>query len=250
MTFVHEKIITHLREKLVEELQDKIERASAQQEVYSYFIGFIDRLGGTLLEPGKTFEQMISEKRGFLEPLFIVFVFHVVVGALVGSFIAKLALSILAFLGPFLGGEVTGIILQIPVLITLLWLVCGLMLWVIFAGIAHLCARHVFKGVGSFAQLLKLYGYAYVPYFLVIIATMLLEANLFLFLGYSMILYITAILWMVLLMVVAVERSHRIDPGKAFISSLTGPLAISIILLATSGLLISWMGGLLGRLFA
>lgn len=227
MTFVHEKISTRAR-----------------------IIGFLERLGGTLLEPGKTFEQLISAKRGFLEPFLIVLVFHGVVGSLVGSLIDNLVLSFHAFLGPFLGGDITVIILEIPVVTTLLGIICGFMLWVIFAGIAHLCARHVFKGGGSFAQLLKLYGYTYVPCFLVIMATLLLEANFVLFLGYSMILDITAILWMGLLMVVAVERSHRIDPGKAFLSSLIGPLVISVALLVAGGLLVTWIGGLLGRLFA
>lgn len=211
----------------------------------SKFMGFLGRLGETFLEPGKMFERLIAEKKGFLEPLVIVLIFQGVHGALIGSFIAKIVITVFAFLGSLLGAQmvVPGFVLAIPVITAIVGIICALLFWVILAGIAHITAKYIFKGVGSFSQLFKLYGYASVPNILAIFATLLMGVNFFVFLGYSLILCCASIFWMVLIMVVAVEKSHQIDPGKAFISAFIGPMIILLILLALVGLFLSMLFG-------
>ena len=150
------------------------EKTASKVTISSYFAGLLSRLGGTLLDPGKTFEQIIAEKRGFLEPLLVVFLSHGIQGAIIGSFIVRIILAIYAFLGEWLGEAPVGLIVSIPIITFFVAFVGTLILWAILTGIAHLCAKYIFKGAGSFGQLFKLYGYASVPYSLVILATVLI----------------------------------------------------------------------------
>lgn len=239
--------------------EEEAGEAIGREEPLSGFVGILDRLGGALLEPGKTFDRMIDEERGILEPLLIVVVFNAIQGAIIGSLIVRIILSVVAFAGRFFGqmgiptggvppGPIPmGLLAIIPVATAVLWSIAALILWVIFAGIAHFIAKYVFKGVGSFVRLLTLYGYASVPWSLVILGMVLLGLNLFAFMGFSAILNLVAIFWMVLITVVAAERSHKIDPGKAFISVFIGPLVVFLILFAIGGPLASLaLGGMFG----
>jgi len=131
------------------------EKTASKSKTISYFTGVFDRLGGTLLDPRQTFEQIIAEKRGFLEPLVFVFLSHSIQGAIIGSFIARMILAIWAFLGEWLGAAPHGLIVSIPVIAFFVAFIGALILWVILAGIAQLCAKYVFKGKGSFGQLFK-----------------------------------------------------------------------------------------------
>jgi hypothetical protein len=221
------------------------EKTASKATISSYFTGFLNRLGGTLLDPGKTFEQIIAEKRGFLEPLLIVFLSHGIQGAIIGSFIVRIILAIYALLGEWIGEAPSGLIVSIPIITFFVAFVGTLILWVILAGIAHLCAKYIFKGAGSFGQLLKLYGYASVPYSLIILATVLIGVN-FTLSPLSLILGLTAIFWMVLIMVVAVDTTYKIGSGKAFISSFVGPMIVLLILFIALWLILLGIAAMFG----
>jgi len=221
------------------------EKTASKGKTVSYFMGFFDRLGGTLLDPRQTFEQITAEKRGFLEPLVFVFLSHGIQGAVIGSFIARIILAIFTFLGEWLGEVPHGLIVSIPIIAFFVAFIAALILWVILAGIAHLCAKYVFKGVGSFGQLFKLYGYVSVPYSLIILATVLIGIN-FSLSPLSLILGLIAIFWMVLTMVVAVDTNHKIGLGKAFISSFVGPMVVLLILFIALWLILMGMAAMFG----
>jgi len=221
------------------------EKTASKGKTVLWFRGFLNRLGGILLDPRETFEQVVAEKRGFLEPLLIVFLSHGIQGAVIGSFIATIILGIWAFLGEWLGAAPHGLIVSIPIITFFVAFIAALILWVILAGIAHLCARYVFKGVGSFGQLFKLYGYASVPYSLIILATVLIGIN-FSLSPLSLILGLISIFWMVLTMVVAVDTNYKIGLGKAFISSFVGPMIVLLILFIVLWLILLGMGAMLG----
>ncbi len=216
----------------------------------SGFVGFLDRLGGTLLEPGKTFYDILEEKRGILEPLFLIIIFFGIQGALVGVFIIRILYPLLAFLEPIIGFEPLKAFQEslfiIPIITTISWIILALLLWVTSAGIAHLCARYVFKGMGSYTQLLKLYGYASVPSSLVILGMLLVSLNFSFFFGFFLVLCLIALFWTVVILVVAVEKCHLIDPGQAFICSFIAPLIFYLILLAIIWLIFSALAGLGG----
>ena len=218
-----------------------------QRKTPSGFTGFLDRLGGVLLEPRKTFYNILEEKRGIIEPLLLIIVFFGIQGALVGVFIVRILYSFLPFLGPFIGIEqlkvFQGNLFIIPIITAISLIIFALILWIISAGIAHLCARYIFKGMGLYTQVLKLYGYASVPSSLVILGMVLVSLNFSLFFGFSIILCLIAIFWTVLILVVAVERCHLIDPGQAFISSFIAPLVFYIVLSAVIWLIFSALGG-------
>jgi hypothetical protein len=105
-----------------------------------------------------------------------------------------------------------------------------LLVWLIAAGIAHLIARYVFRGRGSYVQLLKLYGYALVPYSLVILSTVIIGINWATW-PFAIFLNVVATFWIVLLMSVAVKHNYGIDVGKAFISSFIGPMLAWLIVI-------------------
>jgi hypothetical protein len=102
-----------------------------KEKMTSKYKGFLDRLGETLLEPGRMFERLIAEKKGFLEPLVIVLIFHSIQGALLGSFIAKIIITVFAFLGSLLGAQnaVPGFVLTIPAITAIVGVICALLLW-------------------------------------------------------------------------------------------------------------------------
>ncbi|MGQ9469199.1 MAG: YIP1 family protein [Nitrososphaerales archaeon] len=218
-----------------------------QRKPSSGFIGFLDRLGGALIEPRKTFYHILEEKRGILEPLLLIIVFSSIQGALVGVFIVRILYSFFPFLSPIIGaGQLRAFqesLFIIPIITTISWIIFSLISWVISAGIAHLCARYIFKGIGSYTQLLKLYGYASIPSSLVILGMLLVSLNFSLFFGISIILWLIAVFWTVITLVVAVERCHLIDPGQAFISSFISPLIFYIILSTLIWLIFSALGG-------
>ena len=221
------------------------EKTASKGKTVSYFMGFFDRLGGTLLDPRQTFEQIIAEKRGVLEPLLTVFLSHGIQGAIIGSFITRMILAIWAFLGEWLGEVPHGLIVSIPIIAFFVAFIAALILWVILAGIAHLCAKYVFKGAGSFGQLFKLYGYASVPYSLIILATVLIGIN-FSLSPLSLVLGLIAIFWTVLIMVVAVDTNHKIGLGKAFISSFVGPMIVLLILFVVLWLVLMGIATMFG----
>jgi hypothetical protein len=209
---------------------------SVQRESSSGFTGFLERLGGILLEPRRTFYDMMQGKMGILEPLLLIIIFFGVQGALVGVFTVRILYSFLAFFSPIIGTEqlrtLQGSLLIVPVITTISWIIVALLLWVISAGIAHLCAQFIFKGIGSYTQLLKLYGYASVPSSLVVLGMMLVSLNFSIFFGPSLILCLIAVFWTVIILVIAVERCYLIDPGQAFISSFIVPLIVYLALSA------------------
>jgi len=218
-----------------------------QHKTPSGFTGFLDRLGGVLLEPRKTFYDILEEKRSIMEPLLLIIVFFGIQGALVGVFIVRILDSLLPFLGPLISIEqlriFQGSLFIIPIIAAISWIIFALILWIISAGIAHLCARYIFKGMGLYTQVLKLYGYVSVPSSLVILGIILVSLNFSLFFGFSIILCLMAIFWTVLILVVAVERCHLIDPGQAFISSFIAPLIFYTVLSAVIWLIFSALGG-------
>ncbi|MGQ9719048.1 MAG: YIP1 family protein [Nitrososphaerales archaeon] len=217
-----------------------MEEVLVQGKASSSFVRFLDRLGGALIEPRKTFYDMLAENRGIIEPLLLVVLFFGIQGALVGVFLFRLSSSIMPFMS-FMGAEqsmaLQTFLLTIPVITTVLWLIVALLLWIISAGITHLCAKYIFKARGSYTQLLTLYGYASVPSSLVILGMILVGLNIFSFFVLFMFLFIVAAFWAVVILVVAVERCYLLDPGQAFISSFIVPLAVYLALLA----LIGWL---------
>ncbi|MCP8318510.1 MAG: YIP1 family protein [Candidatus Methylarchaceae archaeon HK01B] len=226
------------------------EEVSVKYKDSTGFTGFLDRLGGALLEPRKTFDDILTEKRSILEPLLLILVFFGIQGALVGVFFVRIISSIFTLLSPITGFEQFGTFQAfsfiIPVTTAIMWIIGSLILWVVSAGIAHLCARYIFGGMGAYTQLLKLYGYAIVPSSLVILGMVLVGLNFLFFFSYCIVLCLIAIFWMVSISVVAVERCHLIDPGKAFISSFILPLVVYMIIFSLLTYLLSLsLGGFL-----
>jgi hypothetical protein len=130
----------------------------------------------------------------------------------------------------------------------LMMVIVTLISWVIVSGIAHLIARYVFKGQGSYVQLMKLYGYTFVPYSLVILGTVLVELSWTTWL-IAVFLSVVTTFWVVLLMAVAVKHNYGIDIGKAFISSFIGPMLLWLLIVGLSWVWIlialrSFTGGL------
>lgn len=201
--------------------------------------GFLDRLGGTLTEPIHTFDQMLDEGASFREALVVVALTFGIIGGIVGFGLARLASSALTFIGPWAGGAIppqvaSQLFLILPAGLALLIFLCVFVFWVVSSAIAHLCARGVFGGGGSYGQLLTLQGYAATPFFLAAVGLALGWWNAAL-LPYTAFLGLTAVFWPVLLSVIAVERSHRISFGRAFVSAFIAPLLVYLVILMGLG---------------
>jgi len=216
----------------------KPEKEPVRRAGGSYFTSFLNRIGGVLLAPDATFNQIITDRIGFWEPLTLIILLVAIEGAVLAS-LAYRVFSVVANAVSPLTGVVwdPGFLNVILVIIISAMIIATLVAWVILAGIAHISAKYIFRGEGSFVQLMKLYGYTFVPVSLLILSTVLLGLSwatwpLTLFLN------IVATFWIVLLMAVAVKHNYKIDTGKAFISSFIGPMTVWLVVV---GGMWAWM---------
>ncbi len=146
------------------------------------------------------------------------------------SFAQRLISAITTAISPVTGSANLGFLGIIPWIMLIVMIILVLIGWVIVAGIAHLSARYIFRGVGSFTQLLKLYGYSLAPMSLMIFATVLIGVS-WIALPLTQFLFVAAVFWIVMLMTVAVRQNYGLDTGKAFISSFIGPLIVWLVIM-------------------
>jgi hypothetical protein len=125
-------------------------------------VSFMNKIGGVILAPDATFPEIITEGTGFWEPLLLLVLLFAIQGAVQASFAYRVFSAFASALGPMTSGFITGSWFSIVVLSMIVATIVGVLIfWVIVAGIAHLCAKYVFRGEGSFVDLMKLYGYSF-----------------------------------------------------------------------------------------
>jgi hypothetical protein len=206
------------------------ESAETPKRTWTSF-SFLNRIGGVILAPDDTFPDVITERVGLWEPLLLLILLFAIQSAVQASFAYRVFSAFAGALSPLTGGFAAGGWFSIAVLGMVVATIIGVLIfWVVIAGIAHLCAKYVFRGNGSFVGLLRLYGYSFLPYGLVILSTVLFGISWTLW-PISAFLSIVAIFWIVVLMAVAVKHNYRIDAGKAFISSFVGPMTLWLIVM-------------------
>jgi hypothetical protein len=207
------------------------------------FTSFVNRVGGVFLAPETTFNQIIMGRVSFWEPLLLLLMMVLIEGAVVSSFAYRIVSAVGNALSPLTGGTFAfGFVSVVFVFVVLMMVVAALIFWVIVAGIAHLIAEYVFRGRGSYVQLLKLYGYSFVPYSLAILGTVLVGLSWTTW-PIAIFLSIVTTFWVVLLMAVAVKHNYGIDIGKAFMSSFIGPMLLWLLIVGLSWV---WMLATLG----
>ena len=209
-----------------------------KKESRSLFTSFVNRVGGTFLAPDNTFSQIITGKVSFWESFLLVLMLIVVECAVVSSFAYRFVSAVTNALNPVTGGMFSSSFMSI-VFVSMIFgmIIATLIFWVIVAGIAHLIAKYIFRGQGSFIQLMKLYGYALIPYSLVILGTVLIGLSWTTW-PIAVFFSIVTVFWVVLLMAVAVKHNYGIDIGKGFISSFIGPMLLWLLIM---GLFWAWM---------
>jgi hypothetical protein len=203
-----------------------------------FFTAFVNRIGGIFLAPDETFNQIATDKVSFWEPFLLIVMLVAIEGGIISSFVYRVASAIAGLMNPLTGATMPlGFVNVILASIVLMMVIGAVIFWVIIAGIAHLVARYVFRGQGSFTQLMKLYGYALVPYSLVILGTVLVGLSWTTW-PFAVFFSIVTTFWVVLLMAVAVKSNYKIDIGKGFISSFIGPMLVWLIIV---GIFWAWM---------
>lgn len=217
---------------------EKSGQQTPEKESSSYFTSFLNRIGGIFLAPDSAFTQIISQKISFWEPFILILLLVGIEGAVLASFAVRIVTAVVSVFTPVTGAVNLSILYFFVWLALAVMFLVALIAWVILAAIAHLFARYVFRGQGSFFQLLKLYGYTAVPCSLVILGTVLIGISwaawpLMQFLA------VAAVFWVVLLMALAVKHNYGLDTGKAFISSFIGPMIVQLIITEA---LWAWIG--------
>ena|GEM_PF-5811279 len=198
--------------------------------VFSEYRSFVEKLGYVLLRPEETMLKMHKEE-GILEGLFVTFVFTFSLGVLLGSWMAKLLLLLFPSVGIYA--------LSVPVFSGLLLFVAAAVFWAVTSLISHVAAKTLFNGRGSFASVLRLTSYSFVPLFLAVLGLLLLEiSGLLLFV--SILLFAACFFLMVNLASTAVAVAHEIEYSKALFCVVIAPLTLVCLLLT----LILLLGGI------
>jgi hypothetical protein len=219
-------------------MMEKVEVEKSKMERKPYFTSFLNRIGGVFLAPDATFSEIIAERIGFWEPLMLMIMLVAIEGAVVASFAYRVYSAVVNAIGLLMGGVTSAGFFTFAVAIIIFVMIFGtLIAWIILAAIAHASAKYIFRGKGSFVQLMKLYGYTLLPIILTILSTMLVAIS---WVAWPLVLFlhIVATFWIVLLMAVAVKHNYDIDVGKAFISSFIGPMTVWLIIV---GSMWAWM---------
>jgi hypothetical protein len=208
---------------------EKPESQASKKGSGSFFVSLMTRIGGVFLAPDATFDQIITEKIGFAEPFILILLLVGIQGAIMASFAQRVISAITTALGPVTGSANLSFMGIIPWVMLIVMIIAVLIGWIIVAGIAHLSAKYIFRGTGSFTQLLKLYGYSLAPMSLMILGTVLTGIS-WVALPLTQFLCVIAVFWIVVLMTAAVKQNYGLDTGKAFISSFIGPLIVWLII--------------------
>lgn len=209
---------------------EKSESELPKEGIASYFSLFLSRIGGVFLAPDAAFKRIIADKIGFWEPFLLILLLVGIESMVLASFVHRVVSAIMVSVGSLVGDVFLGFLGVIWLILVIANMVATLILWVVVAGIAHISAKYIFKGEGSFVQLMKLYGYSLVPFSLVILGTVLLGIS---WATWPLLAFfnIVAAFWVVLLMAVAAKHNYNVDIGKAFISSFIGPMVVWLIIM-------------------
>jgi hypothetical protein len=216
---------------------EKTEQEIPKPTQEPYFLSFLNRIGGVFLTPESTFTQIITQRTSILEPLMLIILLVGIEAAIIASFAYRIFSAITTAFSSVTGTTTLGFFAFIPLMMLIMMIISTLIFWLIIAGIAHIGAKYIFRGNGSYIQLLKLYGYAFVPYSLMILSTLLIGVSWVLW-PIAVFLYIVMIFWIIVLMTTAVKQNYGIDTGKAFISSFIGPMLIWLIIV---GIFWAWI---------
>ena len=192
--------------------------------------GFLTRIGGVFLAPDATFKQIITEKISFWEPFLLVLLLIGVQVAVAASFCFRIMAAILDSISTLTSGVSLSFLSVMLAIMLTVSIIGALILWFVVAIIAHLIARFVFHGKGSFLQLMKLYGYSIIPCSLQILGLVLVGMSWTLW-PFLVFFHVVAAFWIVILMAVAVKHTYDIDTGKGFISSFIGPMTLWLIII-------------------
>jgi len=208
---------------------EKPQSQTSKKGLGSFFTSLMTRIGGVFLAPDATFNQIIAEKIGFAEPFILILLLAGIQGAIIASFAQRVISAITSALGPVTGSANLGFLGIVPWVMLVVVIIAVLIGWIVIAGIAHISAKYIFRGTGSFTQLLKLYGYSLAPMSLVILGTVLIGIS-WVALPLTYFFSVIAVFWIVILMTAAVKQNYGLDTGKAFISSFVGPLIVWLII--------------------
>ncbi|HEY4674930.1 MAG TPA: Yip1 family protein [Candidatus Bathyarchaeia archaeon] len=216
---------------------EKTEQETPRTAQEPYFISFLNRIGGVFLAPDSTFTQIVTQRISILEPLMLIILLVGIEAALIASFAYRIFSAFTTAFSSVTGTAPLGFLAFIPWIMLTMMIVSILISWLILAGIAHISAKYVFKGSGSYIGLLKLYGYAFIPYSLMILSTILIGIS---WVTWPIALFLNIIMtfWIIILMTAAVKQNYGVDTGKAFISSFIGPMLLWLIIV---GIFWAWI---------
>jgi hypothetical protein len=209
--------------------------------------GFIERIGGALIDPEITFNTIIKRGIGVRGAILNIILFSVVEALLFSSAISLILMRVAVFLREWFGFSLASAG-WLPWVITPtfigLKIVLSLLAWVILGGLAHLSARHAFSGEGTYSEILTLYGYGWsakMP-LLAGAALSILTQNPV----YLLVFALVSFIWILIVWTAAVKVSHGIDFGRAFISVFIVPLVVFTLIGLGCFLALASFGGWLG----
>ncbi|HID17268.1 TPA: hypothetical protein EYP26_03150 [Candidatus Bathyarchaeota archaeon] len=205
-------------------------------------LSLLEELGGVLVDARETFEKLSLKKLSLLRPMGVLLLFNAIHGVLAGALIAKALLVVSALfwrllwpLGGFRAPDSPTLISLTPALVSASSALFALVAWLLLAAIAHLCAKVAFKKTGSYVHLLKLYGYSSTPLFLSSLGLLLLSVNPKFFV-YAVPLSAASFIWILAIMVAAVQSAYGLSSGEAFISAFIAPVFLLLAATAVGGL--------------
>lgn len=209
---------------------------------------FVDRVKNVIFSPRAAFQNILAEGFSMTEPVGIILGISFInallfgIGLIRGSNVVVDFLSERVHIYPdVVHWEIdisgfTGFILAIAVGVAVVYTIYSLVPWIITAGIGHITAKHVFKGLGDFESLLCTFGYSHIAAlsytFGLVVFVLAPVTGFFVLIAMG----IAHFLWSIVLRTLAVSEVYGLDTGRSFLCVIVPHLLLLVFGLLMSGI--------------
>ena len=209
---------------------------------------FMDRVKNVIFSPRTAFQNMLAEGFSMTEPVGIILGVSFVNALLFGVGIIRGFNAVSDFLSERMHiypdvvhweidiSGFTGFLLAIFVGAAVIYAIYSLIPWIITAGIGHITAKHIFKGLGNFESLLCTFGYSHIAAisytFGLIVFVLAPMTGFFVLIAMG----IAHFIWSLVLRTLSISEVYGLDTGRSFLCAIMPHLLLLLLWVLAAGI--------------